>query len=156
MNLSGLRLSGLRLLVLLICQIGLLHVGTLASAQDNIRPKARTNEPVATRWTHRPGHATWEQAAISALKTHASGLVEMCRGISGRGVRLIRTQMIKPDVRFGLGFCRPLRNSRAPIVRPQLAVVGAGMGCCRYCRARRGLMDVRRGPVLRCAMGVPI
>ncbi|MEP3846512.1 MAG: lytic transglycosylase [Paracoccaceae bacterium] len=80
MNLSGLRLSGLRLLVLLICQVGLLHVGTLASAQDSVRPKARTNEPVATRWTHQPGHGVWEQAAISALKTHASGLVEMVPG----------------------------------------------------------------------------
>lgn len=31
----------------------------------------------ATRWTHQPGHALWNRAALSALKTHARPLVEM-------------------------------------------------------------------------------
>ncbi|MEP6067314.1 MAG: lytic transglycosylase [Paracoccaceae bacterium] len=71
------KFHGLRLLFLIFCQIGLVQIGTFANAQDSLRPKARTNEQVWTRWTHQPGHAAWEQSAILALKAHASGLVEI-------------------------------------------------------------------------------
>lgn len=42
-----------------------------------VRPKARERAMSATRWTHQPGHALWNRAALSALKTHARPLVEM-------------------------------------------------------------------------------
>ena len=71
---------GLRLIFLLSCQMCLVHAGGFASAQDSLRPNARTSEPVWTRWTHQPGHEAWERRAISALKTHASGLVDIVPG----------------------------------------------------------------------------
>lgn len=41
------------------------------------RPSARVGDVPNTRWTHQPNHALWNRAALSALKTHGSALVEM-------------------------------------------------------------------------------
>lgn len=60
----------------LCCVVGCAQSDLSANAQDSLRPKARDNEQVWTRWTHRPGHENWERAAISALKGPARGLVE--------------------------------------------------------------------------------
>ncbi|MEM6373775.1 MAG: lytic transglycosylase [Pseudomonadota bacterium] len=44
---------------------------------EALRPRLRTLDMPATRWTHQQGHVLWNLAALSALRTHASALVEM-------------------------------------------------------------------------------
>jgi len=48
--------------------------------EDRLRPVARDGVLPNTRWTHQPGHALWNRAALSALKTHGRALVEMVPG----------------------------------------------------------------------------
>ncbi|KEJ89379.1 transglycosylase SLT domain-containing protein [Sulfitobacter donghicola] len=50
------------------------HVNTVSF---DIRPPARSPHIPKTRWQHMQGHSLWTRAAISALKSHGSPLVEM-------------------------------------------------------------------------------
>ncbi len=45
--------------------------------QLGVRPPARTPNIPRTRWQHMEGHSLWTRAALSALKSHGSPLVEM-------------------------------------------------------------------------------
>lgn len=49
----------------------------LASAITDIRPPARKAHVPKMRWQHMQDHALWTRAALSALKSHGSPLVEM-------------------------------------------------------------------------------
>ncbi len=42
-----------------------------------VSPPARSAALPRTRWQHRPGHALWTRAALSALKSHGRPLVDM-------------------------------------------------------------------------------
>ena len=45
-----------------------------------VRPPARRGYVPRTRWQHMEGHTLWTRAAMSALKTHGSPLVDMVPG----------------------------------------------------------------------------
>lgn len=64
----------------LICLIWSVPASAEVSAVDPLRPVAREGDVPNTRWTHQPGHAVWNRAALSALKTHGRALVEMVPG----------------------------------------------------------------------------
>ena len=55
-------------------------VETIASREQpglsDVRPRLRSSNVPATRWTHKPGHMLWNRTALTALKTHAAALVE--------------------------------------------------------------------------------
>ncbi len=62
----------------------LVFLGVLALASCSAAPELppeTSAEPVATfpdmRWSHVPGHETWNSAAVKALNTHGQPLVEM-------------------------------------------------------------------------------
>lgn len=70
-------------LVLAVCW-GASGVGAQEAAQSvaktdvaDTRPPLRSTQLPRTRWQHRPGHAVWTRAALSALKGHGQPLVDL-------------------------------------------------------------------------------
>tara|TARA_R110002049_G_scaffold23545_2_gene83223 strand:+ start:34658 stop:35578 length:921 start_codon:yes stop_codon:yes gene_type:complete len=45
-----------------------------------VRPPARSGSVPRTRWQHMQGHTLWTRAALSALKSHGKGLVDLVPG----------------------------------------------------------------------------
>ncbi len=64
----------------LVCLFWSVVASAEVASPEPVRPVAREGALPHTRWTHQPGHAVWNRAAISALKTHGRALVEMVPG----------------------------------------------------------------------------
>ncbi|MFL4470779.1 transglycosylase SLT domain-containing protein [Tateyamaria armeniaca] len=89
-----------------------------------VRPQMRERNVSATRWTHQPGHMVWNRAALSALKTHGSALVDMVPGDIGSWCPLYPDATQAQRRAFWLGFMSALAKYESTY-RPT-AVGGGG------------------------------
>ncbi|MEL6451020.1 MAG: transglycosylase SLT domain-containing protein [Pseudomonadota bacterium] len=79
-----------------------------AAALTDLRPPARDGHIPRTRWAHRPGHALWNRAAISALKGHAAVLVDMVPGDIDTWCPRYRSAAVRDRQAFWVGFLSAL------------------------------------------------
>lgn len=134
-----------------------------AAPETSLRPALRTSIPISARWDDRPQASHWTQAALAALRSHASALPRVEPRDIAAWCPAYLTAPIAQREAFWVGLLSTLAKHESTF-RPQ-AVGGGGKwyGLMQIlpatargyrCRARTGA-DLQKGaPNLSCALRI--
>ena len=134
-----------------------------AAPETSLRPVLRASIPISARWDDRPQASSWTQAALAALRSHASALPQVEPRDIAEWCPAYLTAPIAQREAFWVGLLSTLAKHESTF-RPQ-AVGGGGKwyGLMQIlpatargyrCRARTGA-DLQKGaPNLSCALRI--
>lgn len=136
----------------------------LAQSADVLpRPPARDGDLPRTRWEHRPGHALWTRAALSALGGHGAALVQVVPRDIDQWCPAYAQADAKRRAQFWVGFLSALARHESTWRAEAVGGGGRWYGLLQIlpatargygCRAQTGA-DLKHGPSnLSCALRI--